>query len=210
MLDELFGSCLKCSCSCVYLKSCLVTIYQIPDVGNPDPPAWSELSWLRSRRWNQEQGWRETSQVRQSRGGSARPGLLATPESRELGQLSEQQTGGAWAGWSHQASSGQVLALDCSLPGQEVIPVPALSHLKCHLPLRGQILASRKLYTLSTFPRGKREVLHHSWRIISVRRIKDWVSRKAPLIQFQLILRFYLSHGPNVYVCNHLQSCVSV
>ena len=142
--------------------------------------------------------------------GSARPGLLATPESRELGQLSEQQTGGAGAGWSHQASSGQVLALDCSLPGQEVIPVPALSHLKCHLPLRGQILASRKLYTLSTFPRGKRKVLHHSWRIISVRRIKDWVSRKAPLIQFQLILRFYLSHGPNVYVCNHLQSCVSV
>ena len=101
----------------------------ISDVGNPDPPAWSELSWLRSRRWGQEQGWRETSQVRQSsQDSTARPGLLATPESRELPSPSPgQQTGGAWSRDPSLASSGQLLALDCSLPDQEVISVPALS-----------------------------------------------------------------------------------
>ena len=30
--------------------------------------------------------------------------------------------------------------------------------------------------------RGKGKVLQHSWRIISMRRIKDWVSRKSPLL----------------------------
>ena len=150
----------------------------ISDVGNPDPPAWSELSWLRSRRWGQEQGWRETSQVRQSRG--AQPGLASWPRQR-----AESSPAPALA--SRQEEPGAVIPAWHPLASSWHLTVHFLTRRSSQSPL-SQVSSSSQWSDLGIkrtqhyiyISRGKGKVLQHSWRIISVRRIKDWVSRKFP------------------------------